>query len=132
VARADLRLANAQRAAVESIRQRPGDPARAVWFQGHWGFQHYMEAAGALPIDAGNVRLRGGDRVVLPGNNTSVTGVVASRIAASEGFDIDTGAWISTMSRETGAGFYSAGFGPLPFVLGKAPPERYQIVTLAP
>ncbi len=131
VACADLRLANAQRAAVAKIHERTRDTARPVWFQGHWGFQFYMERIGARPIDVLRRRAQKGDTVALPGNNSSVTGVVASEIASRESFEIETGAWISTMHGEVGAGFYSSGFGPLPFVIGKAPAERYEIVTLA-
>jgi hypothetical protein len=90
-----------------------------------------MEAMGATAVDLRRPRARAGDLVVLPGNNSSVGEVPARYIARIEDVEIDTGAWCSTMSREAGAGFYSSGYGPLPFSLGKAPPERYRIVTLA-
>ena len=31
---------------------------RQVWFQGHWGFQYYMESLGAIPLDYGNPKLK--------------------------------------------------------------------------
>jgi hypothetical protein len=31
------------------------------------------------------------------------------------------------VARRAGAGFYAAKLGPLPFVIGKVPPERYRI-----
>jgi len=39
---------------------------------------------------------------------------------------------IATMQRELGAGFYSSDYGPLPFAVGSLPPERYDLIRLAP
>ena len=41
-----------------------------LWFQGHWGFQFYMEEQGALAIDLANPALKPGDKFAVPVNNT--------------------------------------------------------------
>jgi len=38
--------------------------------------------------------------------------------------------WLSTWNRDTGAGFYAGGFGPLPFAFGQTPPECVLIYTV--
>jgi hypothetical protein len=53
----------AERAA-EMTRERP--PDTTVWYCGHWGFQHYCEAAGMKPLIAGETVARAGDYLVLP------------------------------------------------------------------
>ena len=64
----DLREAMAQRtaprAAVQAIHQM--DPDSTIWYVGHWGFQHYAEEAGLLPVIPDVSRLHAGDWLVLP------------------------------------------------------------------
>jgi hypothetical protein len=59
---ADIRLANSARTAAERIapEKRKGN----TWFSGHWGFQYYMEARGAKPIDLRRpATVRAGDTI---------------------------------------------------------------------
>ena len=44
---ADYGLANSARSAVEKIYATYIKEQRPLWFQGHWGFQYYMELRGA-------------------------------------------------------------------------------------
>ena len=126
----DVAVANAQRIAVERIeRERVGEE-ETVWFQGHWGFQYYMEERGARAVDVRTARPRDGDLMVLPQNNTRVVGVLPEAIASREWVEVDVPAVASTMHKKRGAGFYSSGYGPLPFTFGRAPQERYEVCRL--
>ena len=64
----DMRLANAERTFASHLSRLsagPDLPAGTRWFVGHWGFQYYMERAGARALDAENDALQAGDLVVL-------------------------------------------------------------------
>ena len=67
---ADFRLAGSARSIAAEIHEKYGsDPAR-LWFQGHWGFQHYMEARGSRAFDRQESRIVPGDFMVVPKNST--------------------------------------------------------------
>jgi hypothetical protein len=122
---ADRRLGDSARRAVERLEATSaGAPA---WFLGHWGFQYYAEAAGARPIEAGRTQVEPGDVIWVPTNNTNV-GIVTFPARAVESLDpvmVPVHPWLRTMDPFVGAGFYSDRWGPLPFRLGEAGPERY-------
>lgn len=130
VAWADYELANTARSAAAQIhdtyRNRPG----TIWFQGHWGFQYYMEAGGSKALDRRRSRLVPGDLVVIPGNNTNIFPIPAGGIASSHVIRLSTPRWVTTMNTSVGAGFFSDVWGPLPFALGAVPPERYLVLSI--
>lgn len=128
VASADLRLANAQRIAAQRIapETRPG----TTWFSGHWGFQYYMEVRGARPIDRNNPMLRDGDTVVTPANASNRITVKPDGASLPESMELPVCQWLTTMHQDVGAGFYSEIWGPLPFVFGVVPKEKYEILPL--
>jgi 4-amino-4-deoxy-L-arabinose transferase-like glycosyltransferase len=104
---------------------------RTVYFAGHWGFQHYMERAGAKPIDKQRTTLRAGDVVILPDNNTQLIArpaAAAARVAAT--LRLAPMPLVSTMRPHTDAGFYSDVWGPLPFAFGPVPEETYRVVVV--
>ena len=74
VAGADTRLANLAREAAQSIRGRTSNEVGTLWYEGHWGFQYYMEQLGARPVDAENFQIRPGDSVAVPENNLRFAG----------------------------------------------------------
>jgi hypothetical protein len=53
-----------------AVRERGNVP---LWFQGHWGFQAYLEAGGAQAMDLKTQALRAGDRLAIHLQNTSVS-----------------------------------------------------------
>ncbi len=127
---ADTELANSARTAatdaVQFARQAPN-----IFFEGHWGFQYYMQLAGARALDRRSAVLRSGDVLVVPEDNANVFLAFPER---SEFLRSDTVLFvplrsgISIMSRSHAAGFYSASTdGPLPFVFGAATPGRYHL-----
>ncbi len=140
VAWADYRFANSAREAAGLILSQFESRPETIWFQGHWGFQYYMQERGARPLDRDRSPVAAGDLLVLPRFNTYV-GMEANTNPALAGLrvrplttvELTACPWLATMNRDMGAGFYSTeGFGPLPFVFGKVPPEQYYVVKFIP
>ena len=127
VARADILLANSARIAAEKIA--PEKRSGSTWFSGHWGFQYYMEARGAKPIDIKSPDLKIGDTIVTPENISNRFPPPPGLAIADQSFDLPVCRWITTMRTECGAGFHADIWGPLPFVFGQVPPERYQVIV---
>jgi hypothetical protein len=126
---ADYQLANSARAAAMTIREKFGvTPAGTVWFQGHWGFQYYAEANGLRAYDSTRSQLQPGDLMVLPFNNTNLVPVPKEKAERLTILELPVLAWLATMSKPVGAGFYMDILGPLPFAFGAVPPEKYYIL----
>jgi hypothetical protein len=128
VAWADISLANSARAAAEKIA--PEKRSGRTWFSGHWGFQYYMEARGAKPIDANRQDFQPGDTVVTPLNATNIFLSRPLVDSTDQSFELPVFRWLTTMRTERGAGFHADLWGPLPFVFGPVPNERYQVIVL--
>jgi 4-amino-4-deoxy-L-arabinose transferase-like glycosyltransferase len=132
VTAADTCMANANRAAARQICAAYSSPSgRPVWFQGHWGFQYYMQAAGAEPWDWNAAAGRVGDVMVVPLNNCLVFPIddFATEIGTVE---LPSCSWGTTMSPYVGAGWYACNFAwrPLAYIFTPVPPERYAIYRL--
>jgi hypothetical protein len=128
VAHADMRLADSARTAAELIA--PEKREGRTWFTGHWGFQYYMEARGAKPVDVRRPDIRAGDTVVTPMNGSNRILIGRRGAYIDESFGVSICSWLTTMRAECGAGFYSDLWGPLPFVFGPTPPELYEVNVL--
>lgn len=128
----DADLANAAKRAATSIRERTRNASGRVVFQGHWGFQYYMQAFGSVPFDAQTYQVQGGDRMVVPENNTDIVALPPLTVMAQQKVEVEMPLHVSTMSRPLGAGFYYALWGPLPFAFGSVPDERYSLLEVAP
>ena len=126
---ADYTVAGAARNAATRLAVRYGTPGKALWFQGHWGFQFYMQRLGALPLDGENPAIRPGEICVIPLNNTNIhpPPPEAAQRMATEMEPVCR--WASTMcGLPAGAGFYSNLWRPLPFAFSRIPPEPYWIL----
>ena len=127
---ADFRLAGSAGSVAAEIHEKYGsDPAR-LWFQGHWGFQYYMEARGARAFDRQASRIVPGDFMVVPKNNTGTMEMKADKVQKLETIRRFPGGGLTTMHFLAGAGYYADIWGPLPFAFGPAPPEEYDIYLL--
>jgi hypothetical protein len=130
VAIGDMRLAKLTRQVAEGIVRANGGKSENLYFEGHWGFQYYMQTLGAHPWDLLHFQVHANDVVVIPENNTNQfdlrPSLIASQIIAQERL----ASHIDTMSPPMGAGFYTSLWGPLPFAIGSVPPERYEILIL--
>lgn len=125
---ADTSLANCQRLAARIIHAEFSEYPHTIWFQGHWGFQYYMESFGAKALDFKSSVIKQGDIVIIPLNNTNL-GLKPFRehVHLVEKKQLMPCSWLETMSTEAGAGFYSSIFGPLPFSFCRIKPEEYLI-----
>ncbi|MDP9113035.1 MAG: glycosyltransferase family 39 protein, partial [Acidobacteriota bacterium] len=66
---ADASLANSARQAAQYVHDRLSKPAINVSFEGHWGFQYYMQAYGLQPVNFRDFHVGNGDVVVIPSNS---------------------------------------------------------------
>jgi 4-amino-4-deoxy-L-arabinose transferase-like glycosyltransferase len=132
VSSGDAALADSEKAAALKIRDSVGSTGGRVLFQGHWGFQFYMESFDFTPYDANTYSVQSGDHIVIPENNTDLLAVPPASIQGRRTLTLFLPTHVATMSPSLGAGFYFAPWGPLPFSFGAVPPERYIISDLAP
>ena len=130
VAWSDFQLAGTARTAAAQMTQRFAPPGKTLWFEGHWGFQLYMEARGASPLDLERSRLTAGDRVAIPMNNSNLFRLPADAGAPLARSEVATLPFLTTMSHGLGAGFYADVWGPLPLAFGRVPPEQYLVLDV--
>src|SRR5262249_4037905 len=124
----DVQLAGAGREASSVIQGKAS--GRTVRFEGHWGFQYYMESWGARPLDVVAMELSSGDVVAFGYSNTQIVGLPKSRTGATDRFEVGPTLPAATMRSLAGAGFYASVFGPLPYRLGAMAPERYSVIEV--
>ena len=122
-----MSLANSARDAAMQISTEFKPKARTVWFQGHWGFQYYMQSNNARAVDMAALALEPGDAVITPFNNTNIYAFPPEAIEPIQDFAFPVCGWLSTLQAEIGADFYSSDVGPLPFAFGPVLPERYRV-----
>ena len=118
---ADRDVANAAREAAKQAADRYGEDENPLWFTGHWGFQYYMQERGARAIDVKRSFLRPGDRVVYPSNNANRVALPKGSSRRIDVLEIAPPRQLTTIGAQVGAGFYSSGWGPLPFAFGEVP-----------
>jgi hypothetical protein len=130
VTRSDFLLTAAVRRCAEQICARYGRETGTLWFQGHWGFQYYMQSFGASALDVKHSPLRPGDGLVVPSNNTNPLPPNPERVELLEVLTVPGPRWLTTWNTATGAGFYASVWGPLPFAFGRVPPEGASVYVL--
>jgi hypothetical protein len=125
-AAADYKLADSARTAAQVIsRESAASPGR-LWFEGHWGFQYYMQEHGLEILDIDRVHLEPGDTVAVPLNNYALFDLPPGTAEPLPSLRLPIPSWLATMNPLRGAGFYLHRIGPLPFTLGPVPEEEYQ------
>jgi hypothetical protein len=127
---ADYTLAGTARDAAKTIHNAYRYRPNFVWFQGHWGFQYYMEAYGGRALDIKDSKPLTGDIIVLPMNNSNVVPLPEDRTFPLTVFEFIPCRWLSTMNLLSGTGFYCS-WGPLPFAFGRVPAEEYHVFVYA-
>ena len=123
----DYSLAGAQRAGAAIVRAQYWPKNGTVWFQGHWGFQFYMERLGAKPLRAPTTPIADGDLIVTPTTASGRMAMPSEWTIPRATIDLPSSRWVSTMNGYVGAGFYADEFGPLPFAVGFVPDEQLVI-----
>jgi len=134
VAQADARWANDVRGAAREATTRflaNGEPA---YFWGRWGWQFYLQQAGARPIEYGAAPIATGSLLLEPTNNYTLPrsmGPPAVVLLAEFEHTIDDRTrWVHTASAAQGAGFYDSRGKLLPYVFGRradVPRDRYRV-----
>lgn len=132
VTRSDFLLATAVRKSAQDVCARYVRETGTLWFQGHWGFQYYMQSSGAFIFDVKRARLKPGDDLVVPSNNTNVLPPDPGNGELLEILTVSGPHWLTTWNPTVGAGFYASTMGPLPYAFGRVPPERVSVYTLHP
>jgi 4-amino-4-deoxy-L-arabinose transferase-like glycosyltransferase len=133
VAHADFAVASAARLSAERAYDRYAQGPGTLWFEGHWGFQYYIEKCGtnAKPVLHGAVARRG-DLLAIPLNNTNTKPPDPSMAHPWKALLVDGPRWLTTSSRDVGAGFYASAWGPLPFAFGEVPGDRVLLYFFGP
>jgi hypothetical protein len=85
-----------------------------------------MEQWRAKPVDQNQRVIVSGDLVIIPGTNTNISLPSPATTDLMEQVNFSQ-FLLATMSLETGAGFYSSRWGPLPWVFARIPPEPYLV-----
>ena len=124
VAAADYSLASSARTAARQLAAEYQSPTNKLWFQGHCGFQFYLEKSGAFSVDFSRSVLAPGEIMIVPSNNSNLVTPNAGDVENIAVLEFPACSWLSTVNAATGAGFYGAG-GFLPFVFGPVPAETY-------
>ena len=122
---ADYTWAGTARSAATAIHERFENSDGNVWFQGHWGFQYYMEAVKGKALDFKHSKPAQGDIIIIPSNNCFTRRLPEKMVRLSEVFEFAPYRWLATMNRSLDAGFYIDARGPLPFAIGPVGPEEY-------
>jgi Dolichyl-phosphate-mannose-protein mannosyltransferase len=134
---ADYQMAGSERQAAANIVALSAQHPGTLWFQGHWGFQYYMDpdmkATRARPFDFQDFKGKPGDLIVYPANNTNVDPRLppVPRIQWKQ-LDMPTCPWLASFDPSVGASFYASIWGPLPFAFGRVRPTRYVILEVMP
>jgi 4-amino-4-deoxy-L-arabinose transferase-like glycosyltransferase len=126
---ADYHWANEVRAAARRLSESRARPDAPAYFQGHWGFQYYMEQEGWSAMVWQRDVVKPGELIAASSNNYGVPifhqgpkdVVLIEKHASPEP------RWLHTMSTSVDASFYSSSRGSLPFSIGKSRPDRYQV-----
>jgi 4-amino-4-deoxy-L-arabinose transferase-like glycosyltransferase len=128
---ADYSFAVAPRTAARAISSTYGANGHRLWFQGHWGFQYYMQNEGATALDMQHPKVAPGDYIAMPSHNSNVYPMKSS-VTALNTFLIPIHGCLSTMNAETGAGFYASAWGRLPFAFGAIPSQFVDVFAYDP
>jgi hypothetical protein len=139
VASADFDLAVGYRAMAEGIHTKYGGKGGRLFFEGQWGLQYYFERYGHQRMDDRALFFAPGDRLVMRGvrgrlRPYRVSGFEPGRFVGvtEEVIEYRSHVPITAMTRDTGAGFYSNLWGPLPFSWGKPTLLRYRVDRVVP
>jgi hypothetical protein len=124
VAQSDFLLAIAVRQSARETFAKYGGDRTAFWYEGHWGFQYYLDRMGAALVDSKHPVLKAGDMLAIPVHNTCFSPPKPETVDVCDIISVQGPGWLTTWSEDVGAGFYSSVVGPLPFAFGQVPPER--------
>jgi hypothetical protein len=126
----DYKLAKTAQLASSSFQQRCQVELGSIWFEGHWGFQYYMQQWNAKPLDKTQPTIDSGDVLIVPINNSNIWSPSPDLLMPSPEQVNFPQFPVITMNWEIHAGFYASNWGPLPWVVASVPPEHYLIFRI--
>ena len=129
VTAADCRLADSARTAADDTAQIVAGYPGKVWFEGHWGFQYYIQQHNASPLDIYSMRLHLGDAMIIPTNTANLVPLPSNLFSIQSEIRLQPNPILSTVCSSIGAGFYAAEFGPMPFAFGPVSADTYQVAV---
>jgi hypothetical protein len=129
VAQGDLAYARSARDAALAVVQEHGSGRQRLWYEGSWGFQYYMDLAGARKINWDHLEVSAGDQMVLPSSNCCLVELPPEVVRPVKEHAFPVHAVASTVTG--GAGFYSHILGVVPYVFGFPPDEVYSVFELS-
>ena len=118
-----------RRAVAELIAPRVAAGER-VWFNANWGFQWYAERAGATILTTTEPHPVRGDLIVSSAVTASAIRVQAFQRRELVATVTDSSAGGRVMNLQSGAGFYSNGWGYLPWAWGTTEIDRFELWRL--
>ena len=103
------------------------------YFVGEWGLRYYLEAQGLTYLTTYDHSPKKGDRIVVPGLNCPwpLHEQLQKRLGPPATLVIPGACALRTMDPSLGAGFYSDGYGPLPFAFA-ARDKPYDVLKIYP
>ncbi len=122
----DYRLANCGYQASEMINQKYQKEEKTVWYDGHWGFQYYMDIDGAKHL-VPDLKLSPKDIIVFPENAPKIYSPDPKHFEQIESITLNSLPWLTTLCFSSAAGFYADIIGPLPYAFGQIEPEQYDV-----
>ncbi|MDZ4815186.1 MAG: glycosyltransferase family 39 protein [Verrucomicrobiota bacterium] len=126
IAQADFAFACASKAIPERLANAFG--GRRIWFQGHWGFQYYMQKRGHLPLDFKNLQLRKGDILVVPPNNTNLYDLPRNSLKLLTIMEENSLLnFAKSIDYPNAINFYSNSESPLSYLLGRREGESFLV-----
>jgi 4-amino-4-deoxy-L-arabinose transferase-like glycosyltransferase len=126
----DYRDADCERSAANFLQQRYASVAHPLWFQGHWGFQYYMQQWGAIIYDRGNPQVKSGDLVAGAFSDIQAYRFPDEQISMQDWLRLTSFPFVGVSTLGGGASFYSSFGGPLPWIVNNVPPQRYYCFKL--
>lgn len=131
VSAADYIFAQASKTAAQEVCASYKNDAHKLWFQGHWGFQYYMEQQGAAALNEDHIDINPGDYIAVPSHNSNVDPIDGS-LFVRDTISLPVLGPMTTMNMRHGSGFYASVLGPLPFAVGSNWIETVKILVYEP
>jgi len=125
----DYSLAGTARSAAQTIDATFNNYKGRILYQGHWGFQYYMDAKGYKAVNFEVPPCRK-DIIITPKYNTHVAKLSEDIADLDYVLEFAPFGWVATMSVSGGAGFYSDIWGGLAFVVDNIGKEKYYVFTV--
>jgi len=129
ILQADARLAALGREAAARLVAPKVATGKTVWYAGSWGFHWYAESAGARPLGANPDGPQPGDYIVYSSFRSGALG--EDHFGRQVDRIVDSGPCGRVMDASVGAGFYSDGYGYLPWSWGTGEVDQYELWMVA-